>query len=84
VEFGGANHAEPTVDLAERSFKELSGSSPRARLIQALSETISAAALAGDLAAARVASDALQRLLAEPEVVAAEVVDLAKERSRRR
>jgi hypothetical protein len=57
--------------------------SPRAGLVAALTETITTAAAAGDLHAARVAHEALGRLLAEPEPGASEVADLATERARR-
>jgi hypothetical protein len=48
-----------------------------------LAETIAAALAAGDLHAARVAHEALRRLLAEPEPGAPSVTDLASERARR-
>lgn len=57
--------------------------SPRARLVAALTETISAATAAGDLHAARVAHEAIGRLLEEPEPGVAGVADLRAERSRR-
>ena len=56
--------------------------SPRATLIAALTSAIRDAAAAGDLAAARVAHDALGRLLSEPGAGA--IVDLNAERERRR
>lgn len=57
---------------------------PRTAMIAALSEAVSAAAAAGDLAAARVAHRALAELLGEPagEGECAEVVDLRKGRGR--
>ena len=55
--------------------------SPRGRLVASLTETISAATAAGDLHAARVAHEALGRLLAEPEPGVAVVADLPAERS---
>lgn len=57
--------------------------SPRARLVANLTETISSATAAGDLHAARVAHEALGRLLAEPEPGAPDVADLASERAKR-
>ncbi len=59
------------------------GASPRAALIAALTNAVRDAANAGDLVAARVAYEALGRLLAEPGA-AAMVVDLHAERERRR
>jgi hypothetical protein len=56
--------------------------SHRAALIAALSTAVRDAALVGDLAAARVAHDALGRLLSEPGAGA--IVDLNAERERRR
>ena len=58
--------------------------SPRARLVAALTEAISAAMAAGDLHAARVAHEALGRLLEEPEPGAPVVADLGEERAKRR
>jgi len=54
----------------------------RAKLVAALTETISAATAAGDLHAARVAHEALGRLLAPPSDSDA-VVALAASRRRR-
>ena len=55
---------------------------PRAALLNALADAVRDAALAGDLHAARVAHEALGRLLVEPATSA--VVDLSSERERRR
>jgi len=57
--------------------------SPRAALLAALTNAVRDAAAAGDLAAARVAHEALGRLLTEPGSASA-VVDLNAERERRR
>jgi hypothetical protein len=57
--------------------------SPRADLVRALTAAIDAATRAGDLHAARVAHEALGRLLAEPEPGAPTVADLASERAKR-
>jgi hypothetical protein len=59
------------------------GASPRGSLVGALSAAIAAATSAGDLHAARVAHEALGRLLAEPEPGARAVADLASERAKR-
>jgi hypothetical protein len=59
-------------------------SSPRARLVATLTETIAAATGAGDLHAARVAHEALGRLLATPDPDVAEVTDIGAERARRK
>jgi len=56
--------------------------SPRSALIAALANAVRDAAAAGDLVAARVAYEALGRLLSEPGTGA--VVDLNAERERRR
>jgi hypothetical protein len=57
--------------------------SPRAALIASLADHVRALALAGDLEAARVASDALARLLTGKEGDTAPIVDLARARERR-
>ncbi len=54
--------------------------SPRDALVRALTTAIADASAAGDLSAARVALDALGRLLAEPTGAPATVVDLASRR----
>jgi hypothetical protein len=59
------------------------GESPRGALIAALTSAVRDAAAAGDLGAARVAHEALGRLLSEPGAASA-VVDLNVERERRR
>jgi len=69
------------VGQAERSNE--GRPSPRAVLVAALVETIGAATVAGDLHAARVAHQALGRLLEEPVPGAASVADLNSERERR-
>jgi hypothetical protein len=51
--------------------------------VAVLAETIAVAMPAGDLHAARVAHEALGRLLAEPEPGAPSVADLASERAKR-
>jgi hypothetical protein len=56
---------------------------PRGRLITALTETIAAAMAAGDVHAARVAHEALGRLLAEPGPNDATVADLGAARAKR-
>jgi len=56
--------------------------SPRAAMLAALSAGMTAALAGGDLDAARVAHEAIGRLLGSP-VRGAEVVDLAAERERR-
>jgi hypothetical protein len=56
---------------------------PRERLVAVLTETIAAALPAGDLHAARVAHEALGRLLAERDPGASSVTDLASERAKR-
>jgi hypothetical protein len=53
------------------------------RLVAVLAETIAIALATRDLHAARVAHEALGRLLAEPGVGAPSVVDLASERAKR-
>jgi len=53
-------------------------------LIRALTDTLSSATSAGDLHAARVAHEALGRLLAEPEPGSPTVTDLSEERAKRR
>jgi integrase len=58
-------------------------SSPRRALALALNDAIRTATVAGDLHAARVAHEALGRLLQEPEAGAPEVTDLSSERKRR-
>ncbi len=57
--------------------------SPRAMLVKTLTETISAATAAGDLGAARVAHEALGKLLVEPEPGDAKVVDIRSQRGRK-
>ncbi len=57
--------------------------SARRRLVLALTDAVAAAIEAGDLHAARVAHEALGRLIAEPEKGAAAVTDLGSERSKR-
>jgi hypothetical protein len=57
--------------------------SPRRRLVSALTEAVSAAIEAGDPHAARVAHEALGRLIAEPEAGVAPVADLGAARARR-
>jgi hypothetical protein len=52
-------------------------------LISALTESISAAIAVGDVHAARVAHEALGRLLAEPEPGVTPVADLGAERAKR-
>lgn len=61
-------------------LRESSDPAPRARMIGELCASLAAAAGAGDLAAARVAHDALGRLLEHVDGDAAEVVDLADRR----
>jgi hypothetical protein len=56
---------------------------PRARLVKALAEAVAAASAAGDIHAARVAHDALGRLLGDQTPGTAEVTDLATERAKR-
>ena len=88
--------SEPSRDVANR--RESGGSvatvgdvsrraiakplSPRAAFIASLAEHLKALALAGDIEAARVASDVLARLLGS-DPVAAPVVDFVNERLRR-
>jgi hypothetical protein len=58
-----------------------SGTNPRAGLVASLTQAIAAATVAGDLVAARIAADALVRLLganAPPD--GGEIVDLAERR----
>ncbi|MBI5537998.1 MAG: hypothetical protein HY898_35070 [Deltaproteobacteria bacterium] len=55
---------------------------PRTTLIRALADSVGRLAAAGDLAAARVASDALASLLRDGSGNAAEVVDLARHKRR--
>jgi hypothetical protein len=57
---------------------------PRAALALALNEAARAALAGGDLHAARVAHEALGRLLADPEPGTPAVADLAAERAKRR
>jgi hypothetical protein len=57
--------------------------SPREALVRALGEAVAAATAAGDLEVARIAVEALGKLLAAPSSVPATVVDLASERGRR-
>ena len=66
-----------------RDDSSTASASPRARLVAALTEAISAAVGAGDLHAARVAHEALGRLLAEPVPGAVAVADINEERGRR-
>lgn len=58
--------------------------SPRTALVRALTAALTVATAAGDLHAARVAHEALGRLLAEPEPGAPTVTDLGEERAKRR
>lgn len=62
---------------------EVSAPSARAAFIVELAEQVKAMALAGDLEAARVASDALARLLGGATGKSTSVVDLGSERRRR-
>lgn len=57
--------------------------SPRAVLVRRLTETIETATAAGDLGAARIAHEALGKLLAEPEPGNAKVVDISSHPSRK-
>jgi integrase len=57
--------------------------SPRDVLIERLTETIKTATATGDLAAARVAHEALGKLLDEPKPGVAKVVDIRSQRSRK-
>jgi hypothetical protein len=56
---------------------------PRKRLVAALTEAISAAMAAGDLHAARVAHEALGRLLEPPDPAGTKVTDLREARARK-
>ncbi|HVY48634.1 MAG TPA: hypothetical protein VHB21_22255 [Minicystis sp.] len=59
-------------------------SSPRAALVAALADAVKAASAAGDLHAARVAVEALARLVDVPAPGGPEIADLSAERARRR
>jgi len=76
-------YADPGTRSKRFDQAEGADLSPRARLVATLAETISTATTAGDLHAARVAHEALGRLLAEAEPGAPEVADLASERAKR-
>jgi hypothetical protein len=56
---------------------------PRGKLVELLTATIATATAAGDLHAARVAHEALGRLLMEAEPGAPTVADFASERAKR-
>ncbi len=60
-----------------------SNETPRAAVVRLLTEAVKIAATAGDLAAARVAHEALGKLLVEPEPGNAEVIDISSHPSRK-
>jgi hypothetical protein len=74
-----------TLGARSKRFDQDEGrpESPRGALVAALTTTIAAATAAGDLHAARVAHEALGRLLAEPQRGAPAVPNLASERAKR-
>ena len=80
----GRRNAEKESNVGSNFAKspEPSPLSPRAELVQSLTNAISAAVAAGDLQVARVAHEALGRLIADGN--SAVVVDLATERAKRR
>jgi integrase len=83
-EHGGPPSGPPSRDVHDDEQRERApDSSPRRALAVALSDAIRAATVAGDLHAARVAHEALGRLLEESEPGAPEVADLNSERKRR-
>jgi len=67
--------------LGDANKREHETESPRAALVRTLTEGISAATASGDLAAARVAHEALGKLLDEPERGNAEVIDIRSQRA---
>jgi hypothetical protein len=82
AEFGAKCATARDADDSQDDSSTASAS-PRARLVAALTEAISAAVAGGDLHAARVAHEALGRLLAEPLPGAVAVADINEERGRR-
>ncbi|WP_437600314.1 hypothetical protein WMF28_01965 [Sorangium sp. So ce590] len=76
----------PSPGPATASSGAPGASSPRAVLLEQLTEMVRTALVAGDLEAARVANEALGKLLTAPEQPsgqAADVVRLSAERARR-
>ena len=90
---GGGNAPPPAVFRSKSATvgawgKSLGNSpshsgTPRAQLVRALLDTVDAAVEAGDLHAARVAHETVERLLETPAVERSTVADLAAERARR-
>ncbi len=77
--FGGADES-----AAVSTPTSITPESPRATLLAALFDSARRAALAGDLAMARISHEAIGKLLAtEAAPTIAPVVDLAEERRRR-
>jgi hypothetical protein len=58
--------------------------SPRAAMVAALTQGLADATLLGDLRAAKVAHEAIGRLLAEPDPGSPTIADLGAERAKRR
>jgi len=80
---GGPGTPEQSRELAAQRDRGVTNATPRARMIADLCQALAAAATDGDLAAARVAHEALGRLLgAEDHRDGAPVVDLASRRER--
>ena len=82
-----AEEPSPPPSLAAESgtpdAAPATGTSPRAKLVSVLAEAVAAAIAAGDLHAARVAHEAIGRLIAEPDPAARCVADLDSERRNR-
>jgi len=75
--------ADTSRTLAEGSNPVTPGGDPRAVLVAQLAGAVASLTASGDIEGARVATDAIARLLASPGSGSAAVVDLAERRRRR-